>query len=291
MSWCEIRCEPPSRCLRDPRTPQPPLVLGAPARPCRSWFTHPTPEFTFDVARSLTARWNQRPRSRRAVRIRNCGASRHSTVLTGCRSAVHRGASRARDRLYRGRARWARRSTPSPDSRRSSGRRPASRSPRSCSSGIWLWPAIFVGAFVVNLWTGAPVLARARHRRAATRSRPSPARSCSRRHSRVSARLDRSEDVASLIVLAAGLCTAISATIGVASLALAGTITTSQIAVTWRAWWLGDLVGALVVAPLLARVAERRNRSLASRPRRPRRRCSTLIAREHQRVHLRRLAR
>src|SRR5207248_9681444 len=63
--------------------------------------------------------------------------------------------------------------------------------------------------------------------------------------------LDRLEDVASLIVVAAGVCTMISASIGVVSLALAGTITPSQIAVTWRAWWLGDLVGALVVAPLL----------------------------------------
>ena len=55
----------------------------------------------------------------------------------------------------------------------------------------------------------------------------------------------------SLILLAAICSTAISASVGVLSLLASGTI---QLPTTWpalRAWWLGDMLGDLVVAPLL----------------------------------------
>jgi signal transduction histidine kinase len=116
--------------------------------------------------------------------------------------------------------------------------------------GHQLWPAIFVGAFAANLWTGAPVLA-ALGIACGNTLEAVCAIALLGRTPGFRVGLDRMEDVANFIVLAAGLCTAISATIGVSTLALAGTITTSQIAITWRAWWLGDVVGALVVAPLL----------------------------------------
>ena len=116
--------------------------------------------------------------------------------------------------------------------------------------GYRLWPAIFVGALVANLWTGASVLA-ATSIACGNTLEAVAATAILRRTPGFRLGLDRLEDVASFIVLAAGLCTAISATIGVSTLALAGTITTSQIPITWRAWWLGDLVGALVVAPML----------------------------------------
>src|SRR5438105_5168842 len=116
--------------------------------------------------------------------------------------------------------------------------------------GSWLWPAVFVGAFAVNLWTGAPVLAALGIACGNTLEAVAGA-FVLRRIPGFRLALDRLEDVASLVILAAGLCTTISASIGVASLALAGTLAPIQIAAAWRAWWLGDLVGALVVAPLL----------------------------------------
>src|SRR5437868_4808775 len=126
--------------------------------------------------------------------------------------------------------------------------------------GYRLWPAVFLGAFAVNLWTGAPLVAALGIALGNTLEAVAGTFAL-RRIPGFRPALDRLEDVASLIVVAAGVCTMISASIGVISLALAGTITPSQIAVTWRAWWLGDLVGALVVAPLLlvlgASVAER----------------------------------
>ena len=116
--------------------------------------------------------------------------------------------------------------------------------------GYRLWPAIFAGAFVANLWTGAPLLAAIGIAVGNTLEALAGV-ALLRRRAGFRVQLDRLEDVASLIVLAAGLCTTISASIGVASLLAAGTIAFQQIAATWRAWWLGDLVGALVVAPLL----------------------------------------
>ena len=116
--------------------------------------------------------------------------------------------------------------------------------------GYRLWPAVFVGALAANLWSGASLLA-AIGIACGNALEAVAATAILRRTPEFRLGLDRLEDVATFIVVAAGLCTAISATIGVSTLLLAGTITTSQVVVTWRAWWLGDLVGALVVAPML----------------------------------------
>jgi signal transduction histidine kinase len=111
--------------------------------------------------------------------------------------------------------------------------------------GYRLWPAIFVGAFVANSLTGASVLA-ALGIACGNTLEAVVATAILVRTPGFRLGLDRLEDVARFIVLGAVLSTAISATVGVSTLFLAGTITTSQIAITWRAWWLGDLVGALV---------------------------------------------
>jgi signal transduction histidine kinase len=130
--------------------------------------------------------------------------------------------------------------------------------------GFRLWPAVLIGAFVVNLWTGAPLLGALGVAIGNTMEAVAGA-FVLRRIPAFRRELDRLEDVASFVVVAAGLCTAISATIGVGSLALVGTIQSSQIAVAWRAWWLGDLVGALVVAPLLLVWLSERPLTLAPR--------------------------
>ena len=116
--------------------------------------------------------------------------------------------------------------------------------------GFRLWPAIFFGAFVANFLTGASVVA-ALGIACGNTLEAIAATAILGRAPGFRLGLDRLEDVGRFTVVAAVLCTAISATIGVATLELAGTITTSQVAITWRAWWLGDVVGALVVAPML----------------------------------------
>lgn len=58
-------------------------------------------------------------------------------------------------------------------------------------------------------------------------------------------------DVLALIVLAAFFTTMISAFVGVATLAAIGTVLPQDYATAWVKWWLGDMMGMLVVAPPL----------------------------------------
>jgi signal transduction histidine kinase len=60
----------------------------------------------------------------------------------------------------------------------------------------------------------------------------------------------RVRDVSALVAAAAA-GTAVSAVFGTASLELGGVIPSAQVGTVWRTWFLGDLSGALVFAPLL----------------------------------------
>lgn len=116
--------------------------------------------------------------------------------------------------------------------------------------GIRLWPGVALGAFLVNLWNGAPPLVACGvalgntleamvsvwvFRRIAGRS---PA-------------LDRLRAVVTLLIPIAGLCTLVSATIGAASLIFGGVISSDLFGQTWRAWWFGDALSNFVVAPVI----------------------------------------
>jgi signal transduction histidine kinase len=63
-------------------------------------------------------------------------------------------------------------------------------------------------------------------------------------------RLGRVRDVAALVA-AAAVGTVVSAVFGAASLRLGGVIASGELGSVWRTWFLGDLSGALVFAPLL----------------------------------------
>jgi signal transduction histidine kinase len=123
-------------------------------------------------------------------------------------------------------------------------------------AGRRIWPGIFVGALVANLLTGAPWLAAAGIATGNTLEAVVGAYALSRVAGfRLS--LDRLRDVLALIVLAAALSTMISATIGVATLYTAGLVQQSKLAETWRTWWVGDAIGALLIAPAILVWAKR----------------------------------
>ena len=63
--------------------------------------------------------------------------------------------------------------------------------------------------------------------------------------------LDRRRDVFALIILAAIGSTMISALVGAATLTLGGIVSFGDYTSVWLKWWLGDMMGVLVVAPLL----------------------------------------
>lgn len=116
--------------------------------------------------------------------------------------------------------------------------------------GAGLWPGVLIGAFVANLLAGAPIPV-ALGIGVGNTLEAVLAVYALRRIPGFQVSLERLTDVIGLIVLAASLSTMVSATIGVTSLYLGGIISSAQLAETWRAWWLGDLIADLLVAPVL----------------------------------------
>jgi len=114
--------------------------------------------------------------------------------------------------------------------------------------GYAMWPGVFIGAFVANLLTGAPLIAAAGLGVGNTLEALVGAYLLMRMADFRPA-IDRVRDAVALIVCTAGFATVVSATIGVATLYFAGIIPRPQVIDAWRSWWLGDTIGALVVAP------------------------------------------
>jgi len=115
--------------------------------------------------------------------------------------------------------------------------------------GIRLTPGVFVGAVVANLLTGAPLLAALGVGIGNTLEAVVGAWALRRiQHFRPS--LDRLSDAVALLVIAT-LAPLVSASIGVATLSATGTVASAQAGEAWRAWWVGDCIGAMLVAPLI----------------------------------------
>ena len=112
------------------------------------------------------------------------------------------------------------------------------------------WPGVLVGAFAVNVVVGAPPLV-ALGIAAGNTLEAVVGSQLLRRVVGVQRSLARLRDVLGLVIFAAALSTMLSATIGVMSLRAGGLIPASAFGSTWRAWWLGDALGDLVIGSLL----------------------------------------
>jgi signal transduction histidine kinase len=109
--------------------------------------------------------------------------------------------------------------------------------------GIWLGAFIFNASTPVPLWVSAAI--------AAGNTLEALAGAWLLRRAGFSHAIDRVRDVLALAALAAPVSTAISATVGVASLWLSGTLPGHSLPSAWVIWWAGDAAGVLTVAPLL----------------------------------------
>jgi len=116
--------------------------------------------------------------------------------------------------------------------------------------GYRVWPAIFAGAFVVNISTAGSV-ATSLGIAAGNTLEGLLAAFFVDRYANGTRAFDRSQDVFKFAGFAALLSTTVSATIGVASLALGGYAAWGDFDQIWLTWWLGDASGALIFAPLL----------------------------------------
>ena len=111
--------------------------------------------------------------------------------------------------------------------------------------GRGLWPGVLLGAFLANVTTDVPVYTAAGIAVGNTLEAVVGAWLLERFGLRPT--LLRLRDVFALVVLGAVISTAVSATIGVASLSVGDSLSDSALT-TWRLWWLGDMTGDLLVA-------------------------------------------
>lgn len=116
--------------------------------------------------------------------------------------------------------------------------------------GYRLWPGITLGAFLANLATGAPIIS-ALGISLGNTLEAVVAAYLLKKFVRFDARMERLNDVLGLVVFGAFLSTALSATIGIASLYLGRVIDSGALVPTWLAWWIGDMISDLVVAPFI----------------------------------------
>src|SRR5206468_8095273 len=116
--------------------------------------------------------------------------------------------------------------------------------------GPRVWPAIFLGAFIVNITTAGSV-ATSIGIAAGNTLEGVVGAYLVRRFARGPQAFNRARDVFTFAVLAGLLSTMVSATVGVASLSLGGFSNWGDSGSVWWTWWLGDVAGALIVAPVL----------------------------------------
>jgi signal transduction histidine kinase len=115
--------------------------------------------------------------------------------------------------------------------------------------GIRLWPAIFIGAFLVNLTTAGNVFTSLGIATGNTLEAVIGAWLIQRFAGGLRV-FERAYDVFKF-ALAAALSALVSPTIGLTGLALAGFATWATYPDIWLTWWLGDLGGVVMFAPLL----------------------------------------
>lgn len=115
--------------------------------------------------------------------------------------------------------------------------------------GVRFWPWILIGAFITNLTTGiawAPALGIG-----IGNTLEAVVGFYLLRLAGFQPALQRVRDVVALVILAAGISTMASATIGAASLAYWQEIPWNHFPKAWVSWWMGDAMGDLVFASLL----------------------------------------
>jgi diguanylate cyclase (GGDEF)-like protein len=116
--------------------------------------------------------------------------------------------------------------------------------------GLRVWPAILLGAFLVNQTTAGNVSTSIGIAVGNTLEGLVGAHLVNRYASGRRA-FDHARDIFVLVALAAVGSTAISATVGATTLSLAGLAHWASFGPIWLTWWLGDLAGAIVVTPVV----------------------------------------
>jgi PAS domain S-box-containing protein len=123
-----------------------------------------------------------------------------------------------------------------------------------------VWPGVYVGAVLINSWTG---LLEAVSFQDVLDAFPVPiaigvgavaqawiGANLIRRYIGYPNALIQDRLVLGFLALGGPIACLVGATVGVASLRIAGEIETSEVALNWLTWWVGDTIGVIIFAPL-----------------------------------------
>jgi PAS domain S-box-containing protein len=115
--------------------------------------------------------------------------------------------------------------------------------------GYEYWPAIFLGAFLVNFATGAPALVAIGMALGNTLESVGGV-FAAKKFGFIKEKSDL-KNILLFILFCVLVNTALAATIGASSLYLGGIVASVDYGVTWVAWWVGDALGALIIGNLI----------------------------------------
>ncbi|MBV8273279.1 MAG: MASE1 domain-containing protein, partial [Cupriavidus sp.] len=124
--------------------------------------------------------------------------------------------------------------------------------------GVSIAPGIAIGSMLANMSVGVPPLVAIVIGLGATTGALT-ATLLLKRAARFQIALDRIRDVLAFIIVAATLSTAVSALIGATALLGGGVVSVNEYGTAILKWWLGDMMGVLVVAPALLSLLSYRN--------------------------------
>ncbi len=116
--------------------------------------------------------------------------------------------------------------------------------------GDRVWPGVFLGAFLVNITTESD-LATALGIASGSTLGALVGAWLMNRFANGHKVFERARNIFKFVLLTAFISTAVSATFGVTSLTLRGYASWDRYGAIWLTWWLGDITGDLLVAPLL----------------------------------------
>ncbi|MGY3075906.1 signal transduction histidine kinase/CheY-like chemotaxis protein [Bradyrhizobium sp. LM6.10] len=116
--------------------------------------------------------------------------------------------------------------------------------------GYWTWPAIFAAALIANATTAGSV-ATAIAIAAGNALEAVVGAYLINRWSGGCNTFSSPDSVAKFVLICVVIATPISASIGLTSLTIFGYIEQKSFADAWITWWLGDVTGALVIAPVI----------------------------------------
>ncbi|HEX9580096.1 MAG TPA: MASE1 domain-containing protein [Gemmatimonadales bacterium] len=116
--------------------------------------------------------------------------------------------------------------------------------------GLWAAPAVLLAAYLVNVTTGAGLIGSAGIALGNTLEALLAAGLVARFAGGRQA-FARAADVLHFALLAGAGSTTVSATIGVTTLALTGSAPWPDYGWIWFTWWLGDMMGAIMVTPAI----------------------------------------